>query len=163
MYFKRLQHGFISKAIAWSVVVALLVQPLGLSAGNCGCQHAQIASPSVKAVSHSTCPKEQLPVSGCCRVAPTKPDCCCEAGITVMSPCNCGDNCACVSESSEVPVSTPVPTESNTNNPTALAAPCSWPIFVSNQDVSLTYATDRCNAEARTAQQTCILLSRFIC
>ena len=163
MYFKRFQHGFISKAIAWSMVVALLVQPLGLSARNCGCQHAQIASPSVKALGHSTCCEEPLPVSGCCQVSPTKSDCCCEAGITNGSPCNCGDNCACVSESPEVPVPTPLPTESNTDNSTTIVASCSWPMSVYNQDASLTYAADRCHAEARTAQQTCILLSRFIC
>ena len=123
--------------IAWMVVVSMCAQPFQLATASCSCVDAASKTGLLKTAS-------------CC-------------STSVESSCECS-NCDCAS--SEEPVSTPpaIPTESNETE-TQTYVTCAFDNWIQTANPQFPVASGYSHSTLayRTAQQTCVLLSRFTC
>ena len=150
----------------WLAMIALCLQPNSMGGSGCGCDDKAQSSPQ-----QATCCSAKSDLSTCCSTResnttclPTKPatsGCCCDPTNDV---CLCEDCDCCVKDESPAPPLTIPPA----NPPTDVQIQISLfsfpfetlPLKTESDRVSTHTAND---SDALSAQQTCILLSRFTC
>ena len=154
MYSKRTIIDIAKQLLAWSAIAMLFVQPLSLSASNCGCCTTGDQAGS------ATCCASTIQSSSCCG---SKTTCCCSKSQEVNPTCTCGDQCRCSIETPGKPLPA-VPLNGSQHEQTqTLALTISVvPLVVTRPDSNIDRQNGSVYRPALTAQQTCALLSRFI-
>lgn len=153
-----------SKALlGWLAVVALCVPPIPLVAGDCSCGDTS------RAVENESCCVAAPVATSCCSTKTT----CCETEEAALSPeCGCSSadqgcecpSCGCTSSNDLPPVPPAIPSESNESQTQSLLVTLSigW-IDVPDVKYPVNAGQVIPASISRTAQQTCVILSRFTC
>ena len=153
----------------WLAMVAICVQPILVSPASCGCDHQSVAGSAM--------------ATGCCNEAPIRNSCCSESpsNTTIIKDCcsasesdrlqqschSSGNACHCNDCHCARPVQTPVtppaiPPETSQAQSFVSRTVESW---ISSIDVGSPIGgwCGQSISFCLTAQQTCVLLSRFTC
>ncbi len=182
----RLTNKLTKQVLAWAAVVVLLIQPISLNANGCPCASSAAFFASATNVANCcstgnslTCQSDsgitqqvdESPVAAqCCDVAK---ECCttlvdwcqsgCAASSAVRSSCDCGSGCPCAIRR---PIPEPAPLPIDTSRSGALesfiVASLLFPptVIPSNSQLVVRHSVN--SIFVRSAQQTCVLLSRFL-
>ena len=155
MYSRKSFYKFAKQLMAWSAVMMLFVQPLNLSANDCGC------CSNVQQTETATCCYSKSEPGSFYDSAQT----CCSKEETLNTTCTCGDQCRCSIEQpgKQLPA---IPTNDSQNDQSQSLA---LTLEAATIGVSLPDSDFGCHSfsvycrPALTAQQICVLLSRFNC
>ncbi len=154
---KRIKDiGLLTKQfMAWLAVMTLMVQPVWLSASQCGCGKSVADQPENGCCSHGD------GADSCCGSRAS----CCPAKASAPSNCDCGQNCGCSVSSPIESLPAIPPRQSQQDQSQTLGT-----VIANSLAIPTLLAGDKngprdCSVflPPRTAQQICAFLSRFIC
>lgn len=179
----RLTNKLTKQALAWAALVVLLIHPLSLNASGCPCaSSAAFAASVTNCCSTGNSPThqsdsglsqrvDQWSVTGQCYDA-TK-DCCttlvvgfqrgCAASSAVKLSCDCGTGCPCaIRQPAPEPAPLPIDTSRSGALESFIVAAFLFPPAVLPRNSQLGVRHSVNSIFVRSAQQTCVLLSRFL-
>ena len=158
MFSNKAIYDFTKQLLAWSAIVMLFVQPLSLVGSGCQCG----SSDSETVNARSCCTAEvatKIEADTCCASVQTS---CCTTQKS--SPCRCGDQCRCSADEPGNPLPAVPMNDSHSDQVLALAISLSVASFDAIvPDAEFGRRTSVAHRPALTAQETCVLLSRFNC
>mgnify|MGYP001379601945 FL=1 len=146
--------------VTWSAVFMLLVQPLGALGADCGCSSANETSNVSWCSGTDTCCGSAE--TSCCSKTLS---CCSTTTTSDDAPCSCGDSCQCSAADDNQSSNPVIPVNDSTCQQTHILA-------LANQTISGIDGTvlgrefsrvETASPFSLTAQQVCVLLSRFTC
>ena len=156
MQSNKVLNDFAKQLMAWSAIMILFLQPLGLNGNKCGCEA------SARQVAEAPC---------CCSADVSSNECfgaakssCCSASKDLPGTrCKCGDQCRCsVNEPGKQLPAVPINESQNERTQTLATTIRVEPVFVLKIKSKFRCQSFSVYRPALTAQQTCVLLSRFI-
>ncbi len=148
-------NEFAKQLMAWSAIAMLFLQPLSLTGNDCGC------ASNVRTTATASCCSLKQAAKSCCGVV--EKTCCSKNDKVTTTTCTCGDQCRCSKGKPVQPVPAVPAKESQREHTQTLALPNSLlPSVVSSSENTICLLSRSDFRPALTAQQTCVLLSRFI-
>lgn len=152
------------QTLTWSAMLMMLVQPVSLIAADCGCCSREGMPASTTCCANNNTEKSccSRQASDCC-VA--KASCCSVSDSRSQSPCKCGDDCRCSQRDQPLTPQPAIPTNDSGHDQLQLVL-----LAIQSSCFGDCVCDDPCKPRpesasyrSSTAQQVCVLLSRFTC